>query len=174
MSIQIDKEFEALIPRLTDEEFSQLEKNVIEDGCRDALVLWEDILVDGHNRYRICQKHGIPFNTVQKEFANRDKAREWIILNQFGRRNLTAFQRAELALKLELWVKAEAKARQGSRNDLNIVQKSAPSLKTRDKLASIAGISHDTLKKAKVIKEEGTRGMPLSATKKPPPVRAAA
>lgn len=156
MSIQIDKEFEALIPRLTDEEFSQLEKNVIEDGCRDALVLWEDILVDGHNRYRICQKHGIPFNTVQKEFANRDKAREWIILNQFGRRNLTAFQRAELALKLELWVKAEAKARQGSRNDLNIVQKSAPSLKTRDKLASIAGISHDTLKKAKVIKEEGT------------------
>lgn len=58
MSIQIDKEFEALIPRLTDEEFSQLEKNVIEDGCRDALVLWEDILVDGHNRYRICQKHG--------------------------------------------------------------------------------------------------------------------
>ena len=92
----------------------------------------------------------------------------------FGRRNLTAFQRAELALKLELWVKAEAKARQGSRNDLNIVQKSAPSLKTRDKLASIAVISHDTLKKAKVIKEEGTRGMPLSATKKPPPVRAAA
>ena len=110
MSIQIDKEFEALIPRLTDEEFSQLEKNVIEDGCRDALVLWEDILVDGHNRYRICQKHGIPFNTVQKEFANRDKAREWIILNQFGRRNLTAFQRSELALQLKPVVKAEAKS----------------------------------------------------------------
>ena len=104
-----------------------------------------------------------------------DTARFWMMFFAiFGRRNLTAFQRAELALKLELWVKAEAKARQGSRSDLNIVQKSAPSLKTRDKLASIAGISHDTLKKAKVIKEEGTRGMPLSATKKPPPVRAAA
>ena len=125
-----------------------------------------------HIKRRYCNEKRI--EKPKKYFANRDKAREWIILNQFGRRNLTAFQRAELALKLELWVKAEAKARQGSRNDLNIVQKSAPSLKTRDKLASIAGISHDTLKKAKVIKEEGTRGMPLSATKKPPPVRAAA
>ncbi len=156
MSIQIDKEFESLIPRLTDEEFSQLEKNIIEDGCRDALVLWEDILVDGHNRYRICQKHGIPFNTVQKDFANRDKAREWIILNQFGRRNLTAFQRAELALQLELWVKAEAKERQrGGRGGVLLVQKSSQA-KSRDEIASIAGISHDTLKKAKAIKEEGT------------------
>ncbi len=155
MSIQIDKEFESLIPRLTDEEFSQLEKNVIEDGCRDALVLWEDILVDGHNRYRICQKHGIPFNTVQREFANRDKAREWIILNQFGRRNLTAFQRAELALKLKPRVEAEAKARQIRKPSDFVVQKSAPQ-KSRDELASIAGISHDTLRKAEVIKEEGT------------------
>ena len=155
LSIQIDKEFESLIPRLTDEEFSQLEKNVIEDGCRDALVLWEDILVDGHNRYRICQKHGIPFNTVQREFANRDKAREWIILNQFGRRNLTAFQRAELALKLKPRVEAEAKARQIRKPSDFVVQKSAPQ-KSRDELASIAGISHDTLRKAEVIKEEGT------------------
>lgn len=158
LSIQIDKEFEALIPRLTDEEFSQLEKNVIEDGCRDALVLWEDILVDGHNRYRICQKHGIPFNTVQKDFANRDKAREWIILNQFGRRNLTAFQRAELALKLKPKVEAKAKERKMStlKQNMSDVQISAPRSKSRDEIASIAGISHDTLKKAEVIKEEGT------------------
>ena len=85
-----------------------------------------------------------------------------------------AFQRAELALKLKPKVEAKAKERQGSRNDLNIVKKSAPSLKTRDELAKIAGVSHDTLKKAEVIKKEGALVMPLSATKKPPPVRAAA
>ena len=142
LSIQIDKEFEALIPRLTDEEFSQLEKNVIEDGCRDALVLWEDILVDGHNRYRICQKHGIPFNTVQKEFANRDKAREWIILNQFGRRNLTAFQRSELALQLKPGIIAEAREKEFERK--TTLTKSAksnmPQINTREKLAKVAGI----------------------------------
>lgn len=161
LSIQIDKEFEALIPRLTDEEFSQLEKNVIEDGCRDALVLWEDILVDGHNRYRICQKHGIPFNTVQKEFANRDKAREWIILNQFGRRNLTAFQRSELALQLKPVVKAEAKSNlvvsTGGANPrpLQKSEKVAP-IHTDERIAKVAGVSRDTLRKAEVIKEEGT------------------
>lgn len=158
MSIQIDKEFESLIPRLTDEEFSQLEKNVIEDGCRDALVLWEDILVDGHNRYRICQKHGIPFNTVQKDFANRDKAREWIILNQFGRRNLTAFQRSELALQLKPGIIAEAREKEFERK--TTLTKSAksnmPQINTREKLAKVAGISQDTLRKAEVIKEEGT------------------
>ena len=157
MSIQIDKEFESLIPRLTDEEFSQLEKNVIEDGCRDALVLWEDILVDGHNRYRICQKHGIPFNTVQKDFANRDKAREWIILNQFGRRNLTAFQRGELSLRLKDLIAAIAKDKQGTRNDLNISQKSdESSIRTDEELAKIAGVSRDTIRKVEVIKKEGT------------------
>lgn len=155
MSIQIDNEFESLIPRLTDEEFGQLEKNIIKDGCRDALVLWGDILVDGHNRYRICQKHNISFKTVSKDFSSRDEAIEWIILNQFGRRNMTAFQRAELALKLKSKVEAKAKERQIRKPSDFVVQKSAPQ-KSRDELASIAGVSHDTLKKAEVIKKEGT------------------
>ena len=87
---------------------------------------------------------------------------------------MTAFQRAELALQLELWVKAEAKERQrGGRGGVLLVQKSSQA-KSRDEIASIAGISHDTLKKAKAIKEEGTRGMPPFATKKPPPTWAAA
>ena len=116
---------------------------------------------------------------VPKEFANRDKAREWIILNQFGRRNLTAFQRSELALQLKPVVKAEAKSNlvvsTGGANPrpLQKSEKVAP-IHTDERIAKVAGVSRDTLRKAEVIKEEGTRDMPLSATKKPPPVRAAA
>lgn len=113
---------------------------------------------------------------VPKKFANRDKAREWIILNQFGRRNLTAFQRAELALQLKPGIIAEAREKEFERK--TTLTKSAksnmPQINTREKLAKVAGISQDTLRKAKVIKKEGALVMPLSATKKPPPVRAAA
>ena len=158
MQLQIDKEFQGLIPPLTEDEFQQLEANIIADGCRDALITWEGILIDGHNRYRICQESNIPFRTEAKEFPDRQAIVEWIIRNQFGRRNLTPFQRAELALKLKPAVEKKAKERQGARNDLNIPQKTAESRKgeSRDELAAIAGISHDTLKKAEVIKEKGT------------------
>lgn len=162
MSIQIDGEFESLIPRLTEEEFSQLEENIQEDGCRDALVLWGNILVDGHNRYKICQKHGLPFRTVQKDFANRDKAKEWIILNQFGRRNLTAFQRAELALQLKPEIVEKAKGRKTATLKQNSTdsQKSDERIctaRTDEELAKIAEVSRDTIRKSEVIKEEGTR-----------------
>ena len=158
MQLQIDKEFQGLIPPLTEDEFRQLEANIIADGCRDALITWDGILIDGHNRYRVCQENNISFRTEVKEFPDRQEVIEWIIRNQFGRRNLTPFQRAELALRLKPVVEKKAKERQGARNDLNIVQKSAPSEshKSRDELAAIAGISHDTLKKAEVIKEKGT------------------
>lgn len=79
-------------------------------------------------------------------------------------------------MKLKSKVEAKAKERKMStlKQNMSDVQISAPRSKSRDELASIAGVSHDTLKKAEVIKKKGPQGMPLSATKKPPPVRAAA
>lgn len=62
--ITIDNEFQNLIPPLTDEEFAQLETNILRDGIRDALITWHGILIDGHNRYRIAQKHGLTYRTV--------------------------------------------------------------------------------------------------------------
>ena len=94
MKITVDPEFKSNIPPLSDEEYAQLEKNILADGCRDPLVLWGQLLVDGHNRYAICTKHGLPFNTVQKEFASRDEALDWTDANQLGRRNLTPDQRS--------------------------------------------------------------------------------
>ena len=86
--IIIDKEFESILPALDNDTFTSLEESLLEHGCRDALTLWDGILVDGHNRYSICIKHDIPFKTVNKEFASREDAVIFIIKNQISRRNL--------------------------------------------------------------------------------------
>ena len=86
---QVDREFAALIPPLAAEEFAQLEANILADGCRVPLDVWSGILLDGHNRLRICEKHGLPYGTAPVELPDRDAARDWMLANQLGRRNLT-------------------------------------------------------------------------------------
>ena len=112
MSIEIDKEFESLIPPLTAEEFAQLEENCVKEGIRDALITWNGILIDGHNRFRIAAKHGLHWNEKRMEFADRNEVIRWIILNQFGRRNLSAYDRSVLALKLKPVIAEKAKEKQ--------------------------------------------------------------
>jgi len=90
--IIIDEEFKFLLPTLDKETYARLEEDVIKNGCRDALVLWGDILIDGYNRYAICTEHDIPFNTVNMELDTREDALIWIITNQVSRRNLTPIQ----------------------------------------------------------------------------------
>lgn len=89
--MKIDKEFQSLIFPLSDDEYVLLEQNIIRDGCRDALVVWkeEDILLDGHNRYKICQKHKIDFKIKPISLPDRLSAEDWIDSNQLGRRNLS-------------------------------------------------------------------------------------
>ena len=92
MEIIIDEEFKCLLPELDKETLAALEENMLLNGCRDAIVLWNGILIDGHNRYQICLKHDIPFNTLDKEFGSREEALIWIISNQVSRRNLSPLQ----------------------------------------------------------------------------------
>lgn len=165
MEIKIDDEFEKLIPPLTADEYEQLEGNIVARGCRDAVVIWQEtgILVDGHNRYHICKKNDIPFKVIEESFTDRDDAKAWIIKNQFGRRNLSAFQRSELAIVLKPLVEKEAKENlktsTGGSNPQPF-QKSDKAGKqpihTDKELAKIAGVSHDTIHKTEVIKKEGT------------------
>ena len=91
-TITIDKAFKDLMPALDKDTYALLEANLIENGCRDAIVIWNSILIDGHNRYEICTKHDIPFRTVEKEFATREDAVIWIISTQVSRRNLMPIQ----------------------------------------------------------------------------------
>ncbi len=94
---------------LSEYEYSNLEKSIIEEGCREPLILWNDILVDGHNRYDICVKHGISYTTINKEFANIDKVFEWVDTNQLSRRNLLDWQRTILEGRLSRSNKREIK-----------------------------------------------------------------
>lgn len=86
---------EYIIP-LGEEELFQLERNLLTEGCREPLIVWPKdnqlIMVDGHNRYKICQKHNIPFRTRKVHFKDIDEVKLWMVDNQMGRRNLTQDQ----------------------------------------------------------------------------------
>ena len=98
--IQVLPELKAYIDPLTPDEYEALERSILDEGCRDALVLWGNILVDGHNRFGICQKHGLPFKTIQNErFQNMDDIHLWMIDQHLGRRSVSDFQRGVLALR---------------------------------------------------------------------------
>lgn len=87
--LKIDQEFKHLIRPLRQREYAQLEQNILSDGCRDPIVVWNDVIVDGHNRYEICMRHDIPFEVKNMEFECREAAIAWICANQLGRRNIT-------------------------------------------------------------------------------------
>ena len=156
MQIVIDKEFQSLIPPLTEEEYNGLEASIVAEGCRDALVLWGNILVDGHNRYEICKNHDVPFHTVQKDFTDRNDALRWIILNQFGRRNLPAYERARLALRLKPVIAEKAKEKEAERKTTfqKSEKSSMPQVNTTKEIAKAAGVSHDTIAKVEKIERQ--------------------
>lgn len=98
--ITVLPELQAYIDPLTPDEHDALERSILEEGCRDALVLWGNVLVDGHNRYGICRKHGLPFKTVQNtRFQNMEDVHLWMIDQHLGRRSVSEFQRGVLALR---------------------------------------------------------------------------
>lgn len=155
MLLKIDEEFKSLIPPLTAEEFQQLKENIIQDGCRDDLITWNSTIIDGHNRYQICQENDIPFKITAKTFDERSEAIEWIIKNQFGRRNLQNFVRCELALRLKPIIQAKAKENLASHTEQGY-QKSEKAVHTLKEVAKAAGVSHDTIDKTEKILEKGT------------------
>lgn len=87
--LKIDKDFRCLIRPLHRSEYLQLEANLLSDGCRDPITVWNGYIVDGHNRYEICMRHNIPFAVHEMRFECREEAIAWICANQLGRRNIT-------------------------------------------------------------------------------------
>jgi N6-adenosine-specific RNA methylase IME4 len=150
--MKIKEEFKRLIPPLAAEEFAQLEANCIQEGIRDAIVTWNGFIIDGHNRYEIAQKHGLKYTTIEKHFESESDVIEWMILNQFGRRNLSNYQRSVLALELEDVFKEKAKENQ-IRKPESVIQKSEEQkpIVTIKELAKVANVSHDTIAKVKHI-----------------------
>jgi hypothetical protein len=140
--MRIDSEFQKLCGNLTSEEYTQLEANLVAEGCRDPLVLWNDTLLDGHNRVEICEKYGIPFSTISIDLPDRDAALVWILGNQLGRRNLTPEQTSYLRGK-----RYEMEKRKQGRPNKDAEQKryQNDTLKTRQNLAKEHGVGEQTI-----------------------------
>lgn len=157
-AVVVDGEFRSLIPALSTAERDGLEADIKENGCRDSLKVWCEpgvddrvILLDGHNRYEICQRLGIAYQTDRIALAGRTEAKIWIIRNQLNRRNLSPFARAELALALEPLIAAEAKERQRQGGIEKVRQTSDKPIDTKREVAKLAQVSHDTIAKVKVL-----------------------
>ena len=160
---QVDKEFMQHMHRLKPDEQSQLENNLLRDGCRDALVVWkeEGLLLDGHNRLQICKQHSIPYDIKAISLPNRKAALMWILETQLGRRNCSRFEKAELALKLKPEIAKKAKENERVRKgnqagasfpDLGNLNKT---INTEKELAKKAGIGHGTIAKVEYLTKAG-------------------
>ena len=152
--LTVDPEFRDLIPPLNEEELKLLEESLVADGCESPLIVWNGVIIDGHNRYAICRKHDIPFSIQEKNFDTREEVMLWMLRNQLGRRNLNNYQRVELVLKFEPLVKSAAEQRMLAGKVANPVPTLAQGQtkgKTRDHLSEAAGVSHGTFAKAKKL-----------------------
>ena len=140
---KIDRELQALIPPLTEEERGLLKESLRAEGCRDSLVVWaqHNILLDGHNRLEICQEHGVRYTTKLMEFATRAEAVAWMVRNQLGRRNNTEEQKSYLRGRRY----QEEKKEHGDATRLSQGEDSSSWGKTAEKLGSEYGVSDRTI-----------------------------
>ena len=162
---KIDPEFCALLPPLTPQEFKVLEDSIcLEKEVHTPLTIWKEksILVDGHNRWVICEKHRIrKYRTVAKSFKDRNAVKLWIWESQEGRRNMTKFQRIEGALKLKDPISEQAKQRQrdsGGSVSSKLNKPPTEPVNTYDILADRAGVSPNTVRHAEAILEKAAKG----------------
>ena len=155
--LTVDPEFRDLIPPLNEEELKLLEASIVADGCESPLIVWNGVIVDGHNRYAICRKREISFSTQEKNFSSRDDTMLWMLRNQLGRRNLNPYQRSELALRTEPLLREAAKKKQATSTGghdpqlLETSRKAEQKIHTNKELASLAGVSDNTIRKARRI-----------------------
>ena len=160
--IKIKKEFKSLIPDLTKEEYKQLEQNCLDEGIREKILVWNGFIIDGHNRYEISLKWNLEIQTETKHFKDEEAVKEWMILNQFGRRNLSNYQRSVLALQLEEVFSKKAKenlkvysGNQYESGGLPTLAK-VQTVDTRQELSKLANVSHGTLDKVKKIQAKAS------------------
>lgn len=144
--IKIDTEFKGRLWRLDEAEYENLKQSLIKEGCRDPLLLWNGILVDGHNRYEICTNFHIEYRTIEKHFDNKNEVFKWIDNNQLSRRNLLDWQRTILLGRLSKVNKVEGF--KGNRFTENVVGDKMSSTKNQETIAKDLGVNVKTLQRA--------------------------
>lgn len=160
--IVLNPEIQSIIPPLRKDEYDLLEASIAAEGCRDALIVADDdTLLDGHNRYEICTRLGLPYltQTLVMPLPTQVDRVLWVLRNQLGRRNLCDVDRGELALRLKPALAEQAKGRQGREEGFItdyvpvILPEHSPSTprETREEIAVLAGVSGRTLDKIEAI-----------------------
>ncbi|MFT5589220.1 MAG: hypothetical protein ACI9ZF_001394 [Bradyrhizobium sp.] len=162
MNITINDALRSYIDPLTIDEYTALERSLLAEGCRDALVLWGDVLIDGHNRYAIYRQHGIAFQAVQNaSFGSLDDVMLWMIDNHLARRSVSDFQRGVLALRKKEIVATRQRlqlqeAPAGAPANPPATTPVTPPIATRDDVARLAGISSNTITQIEKIQKAAT------------------
>lgn len=167
--LKIDSELKDLLPPLTDEEYKQLEKNIVDNGFdrNFPIMEWHGYIADGHNRYSICKKHNIDPVIGTLAYDTKEEVMRWMLDIQLGRRNLSPIQRIAVAEKYRpiyekqaLINKQVAMQEARKNNDKNKSEQFSQNSSTtvndnkvdvRSKLAKTAGVSTDTYSKGKKI-----------------------
>jgi len=161
MTIIINQQLRDYIDPLTTQEYLALEHSLLKEGCRDALVLWGETLIDGHNRYTICQKHSIPFQTKQNDqFQSIEDVMLWMIDNHLARRSVSSFQRGVLALRKKEIITSRRKDKTSKEKAAEAEQAAREpdpvSVETRDEIAKVAGLSKPAVAQIEKIRKAAT------------------
>ena len=148
-------EMAELLPPLSAEQLDALEADLIKNGCYAPIIVNEDmIIIDGHNRQALCEKHGLPYTMAVFSFEDLLEAKQWALDTQKGRRNLEKWELGKIALKLKPEIEAKARANQGTRTDLSAtLPESSDAVDTRKELAEAVGLGERTMGKVMQIDE---------------------
>ncbi len=154
-------EMEQLLPPLSGEQFSALESDILENGCYAPIIVNEDmVIIDGHNRFRVCEKHGLPYQMLAFSFTDLLEAKQWALDTQKGRRNLDKWELGKIALKLKPQNEARAKANQGARTDLSVNSpKSCSPTDTRKEMARAVGIGEQAMGRIAQLAENAPQSL---------------
>ena len=156
MKLKIDNELRDIIPPLAEDEFKQLEKNIISEGWRpnEKILTWNNIIIDGHNRHAVCTKHKIPFEIHEMDFKNKEEVKLWMIDNQKGRRNLTDGWKFELAQNKKKILEAKHEQDRVAARVSTVDTPEPESGKTQKALAEELGWSTGKVAEADVVWKE--------------------
>lgn len=149
-TIRIDEELENLLPKLEVEKYNLLRADIIKNGCVNPIIVWNGLIVDGHNRYRICKENNIEFKTKEMNFANKQEAMIWAWTTQKARRNVDDGTLFRIAEKFRPYYEKKAKENMlatQNNNKASAFQKSEKQVNTTKELAKTAGVSTDTMNK---------------------------
>ena len=167
-------ELAGLLPPLSGEQLAALEADLLQNGCYSPVIVNEElVIVDGHNRQSLCEKHGIPYNMAVFAFDDLLEAKQWALDTQKGRRNLDKWELGKIALKLKPEIEAKAKANMSAGGQAyhpseegSATLPNLPPVDTRKELADSVGLGERTMGKVMQIDEHAPAAVKEALDKK--------